>query len=153
MMNLDEFYTWLTSCPSQDWSVMDATTGSVQVNFPIKMLKEMDQSKLRVINAYSTEVWISDAELKEANAKALEIFDEFYINTGHGEETWTEIQVGDKFFDINCWDEGIGLGDEYRSGPVHCCVYKLLEKDGGYRYCEGDHYLRLFTVDASMGDE
>ena len=132
---------------------MDADTCSVEIRFPIKMINEMDKSKLRVLNSCSTELWITDEELKEANEKALVVFDEFYVNTGHGEETWTEIQVGDKFFDINCWDEGIGLGDESREGPVHCSVYKLLEKDGGYRYCEGDNYLRLFTVDKTLGEE
>jgi hypothetical protein len=117
------------------------------------MINEMDKSKLRVLNSCSTELWITDEELKEANEKALVVFDEFYVNTGHGEETWTEIQVGDKFFDINCWDEGIGYGYPSREGAVHCSVYKLLEKDGGYRYCEGDKYLRLFTVDKTLGEE
>ena len=153
MMTDKEFFDWLETCPSKDWHVMDADTCSVEIRFPIKMLKDKDKSKLRVLNSCSTELWITDEELKEANKQALEIFDEFYDNIGHGEETWTEIQVGDKFFDINCWDEGIGLGDESREGAVHCSIYKLLEKDGGYRYCEGDKYLRLFTVDKTLGDE
>jgi len=125
----------------------------VEIRFPIKMLNEMDKSKLRVLNSCSTELWITDEEVKEANEKALVVFDEFYVNTGHGEETWTEIQVGDKFFDINCWDEGIGEGYEDREGAVHCTVYPTIELDNGYRYNEGDKYLRLFTVDKTLGEE
>lgn len=152
MMNLDEFYTWMTSCPSQDWEVTNAKDGEVYIKFPIKMSKNTDK-EIRILNESSPEPWISDAELKEANEKALDIFDQFYDNIGDGEETWTEIQVGDKFFDINCWDEGIGEGYEERTGAVHCSIYELVEKEGGYRYCEGDRYLRLFTVDASIGEE
>jgi hypothetical protein len=132
---------------------MDADTCSVEIRFPIKMINEMDKSKLRVLNSCSTELWITDEELKEANEKALVVFDEFYDNIGHGEETWTEIQVGDKFFDINCWDEGIGEGYEDREGAVHCSIYPTIELDNGYRYCEGDKYLRLFTVDKTLGEE
>ena len=153
MMTDKEFFDWLETCPSKDWHVMDAKLGEVYIKFPIKMLKDKDKSKLRVLNSCSTELWITDEELKEANKQALEIFDEFYDNIGHGEETWTEIQVGDKFFDINCWDEGIGYDYPSREGAVHCSIYKLLEKDGGYRYCEGDKYLRLFTVDKTLGEE
>ena len=148
-----EFFDWLDTCPSKDWYVMDADTCSVEIRFPIKMINEMDKSKLRVLNSCSTELWITDEELKEANEKALVVFDEFYVNTGHGEETWTEIQVGDKFFDINCWDEGIGEGYEDREGAVHCTVYPTIELDNGYRYNEGDKYLRLFTVDKTLGEE
>ena len=148
-----EFFDWMDSCPSNDWEVMDATLGIVYIKFPLKAEKGFDKSKLRIHKAHGTEEWLSDAELKEANKQALEIFDEFYVNTGHGEETWTEIQVGDKFFDINCWDEGIGEGYEDREGAVHCTVYPTVELDNGYRYCEGDKYLRLFTVDKTLGEE
>jgi hypothetical protein len=152
-MTADEFFKWMASCPSNDWEVMDATLGVVYMKFPLKAEKSIDKSNLRVIEDHGTQDWITDEELKEANKKALAIFDEFYDNIGDGEETWTEIQVGDKFFDVNCWDEGIGYDLPSREGAVHCSIYKLVEEDGGYRYCEGDKYLRLFTVDKTLGEE
>jgi len=36
---------------------------------------------------------------------------------------------------------------------VHCTVYPTIELDNGYRYNEGDKYLRLFTVDKTLGEE
>lgn len=97
--------------------------------------------------------WITDEELKEANKQALAIFDEFYDNIGDGEETWTEIQVGDKFFDINCWDEGIGYDLPSREGAVHCSIYPTVDLDNGYRETDSALCLRLFTVDKTLGEE
>ena len=47
------------------------------------------------------------------------------------------------------------LGYDYpsREGAVHCSIYPTIELDNGYRYCEGDKYLRLFTVDKTLGEE
>lgn len=152
-MNDKEFFDWLKTCPTEDWSVIDATTSEVKIKFPVKMFKEMDKSLLRVHNSTSSELWITDSEIREATEQAVDIFDEFFLNTSHGEETWTEIQIGDKFFDLNCWDEGMGDGYEDRKGAVHCTIYPTKELENGYRYNEGDIYLRLFTVDESMGED
>lgn len=152
-MNDIEFFDWLKTCPSDDWTVIDATTSSVKIKFPIKLFKELDKSLLLVHNVTSSQLWITDSELKEANEKALEIFDNFYLNEGDGEEIWEEIEVNGKFYDINCWDEGIGEGYNDREGAVHCTIYPLDEDEKGYRFNDGQRYIRLFTVDKSLGEE
>jgi len=152
-MTADEFFKWMDSCPSNDWEVMDATLGVVYMKFPLKAEKISDKRSLRVLEDHGTQEWISDAELKEANEKALAIFDEFYDSIGDGEETWTEIQVGDKFFDINCWDEGIGYDLPSREGAVHCSICPTVDLDNGYRETDSALCLRLFTVDKTLGEE
>jgi hypothetical protein len=148
-----EFFDWLKTCPSSDWSVIDATTTSVKVKFPIKLFKELDKSLLLVHNVTSSQLWITDSELEEANKKALEIFDGFYLNEGDGEEIWEEIEVNNKFYDINCWDEGISQGCNAREGAVHCTIYPLEEDAEGYRFNDGCRCIRLFTVDKSIGED
>lgn len=148
-----ELFDWLKTCPSDDWTVIDADTTSVKIKFPIKLFKEIDKSLLLVHNATSSQLWITDSELKEANEKALEIFDNFYLNEGDGEEIWQEIEVNNKFYDINCWDEGIGEGIPDREGAVHCTIYPLEEDAKGYRFNDGQRCIRLFTVDKSLGEE
>ena len=101
--------------------------------------------------------WITDAELKEANEKAMEIFDNFYSEEeesgGIGsleEEIWTEIVVNNKYFDVNCWDEGIEDGYINREGAVHCILHRVVEDEAGVRSTDDDSYIRLFTCDRNL---
>lgn len=99
-----------------------------------------------------TSEWITDAELKEANEKAMKIFDSFYSETVEAEEIWTEIIVNNKYFDVNCWDEGIDEGYRNREGAVHCVLHRVVENGAGVRYCDGDTYIKLFTCDRNLGE-
>ena len=96
--------------------------------------------------------WITDAELKEANEKAMKIFDIFYSEAVEAEEIWTEIIVNNKYFDVNCWDEGIEDGYENREGAVHCILHRVVEDEAGVRSCDGDTYIKLFTCDKNLGE-
>ena len=96
--------------------------------------------------------WITDAELKEANEKAMKIFDSFYSEAVEAEEIWTEIIVNNKYFDVNCWDEGIDMGYRNREGAVHCALHRVVEDEGGVRSCDGDTYIKLFTCDKNLGE-
>lgn len=99
-----------------------------------------------------TSEWITDAELKEANEKAMKIFDIFYSETVEAEEIWTEIIVNNKYFDVNCWDEGIDDGYRNREGAVHCILHRVVEDETGVRSCDGETYIKLFTCDRNLGE-
>tara|TARA_R100000935_G_scaffold22863_2_gene41976 strand:+ start:42 stop:338 length:297 start_codon:yes stop_codon:yes gene_type:complete len=94
--------------------------------------------------------WITDAELKEANEKALKIFDNFYYKAVTAEEIWTEITVNNKFFDVNCWDEGIDHGYENREGAVHCILHRVAVDEFGVRSCDGETFYKLLTIDKNI---
>ena len=95
--------------------------------------------------------WITDAELKEANEKAMKIFDIFYSAGEEGyEESWTEVIVNNKYFDVNCWDEGIEDGYINREGAVHCILHRVVEDEAGVRSTDDDSYIRLFTCDRNL---
>ncbi len=96
--------------------------------------------------------WLTEAEYKEAYKKAQAICAEFYADTDEGEETWSEIEIGDKVFDLNCWEEDDPQYDwedfDTRQNPVHCTLYPVYWDDGGegYRVTDWDNALTLFTI-------
>ena len=104
--------------------------------------------------------WVTEDHYKQACIEAKEIFDDFYADKSEGEETWTEIQIGDKSYDVNCWDENIDAcwdeNDEElydkRVGPVHCILHATYEtQNGEWRETDGDLFIRLFSQ-LSNGD-
>ena len=53
--------------------------------------------------------WINKQELETAKSMAFEIYKDFRSDCDctEGEQTWTEIEINGKFFDIECFDDDI----------------------------------------------
>lgn len=91
--------------------------------------------------------WITSAELRSVYKQAEFIADDFWANKFmEGEETWNEVWVVDKAFDINCYEEDYDGRVEERNSPVHVSVYPTYETDRGYRETNGELYFRLFSI-------
>ena len=89
--------------------------------------------------------WISRQELKIAKDMAIEIFKDFNKSNGYadGEQTWTEIEINGKFFDIDCFDDYM---DKPRTNTV-CAIYPVYPTEcGKYRETDCDNWLRLFAL-------
>lgn len=86
--------------------------------------------------------WITSEELDEVTKVARSIFQGFIRGPDmYGEEIWEEIQVGDRFFDINCWDEQGGD----RSGSCICSLYPTkITKNGQWRETDTSDSITLF---------
>ena len=98
----------------------------------------------------TNENWITKDELKEVKVQAKEIWEDFCadLHAREGEQTYTEIQVNTKYFDIECYDEACD-----RTGntmEMYCNVYPVTP--AGYqlhgmewREMDGTRWIRLFT--------
>ena len=96
--------------------------------------------------------WITKQELKTAKDMAIEIFKDFNKGYCHqeGEQTWTEIEINGKFFDVECFDDDM---DKERT-DTYCAIYPVYPTEcGKYRETDCDNWLRLFTLkeDCLMG--
>lgn len=79
--------------------------------------------------------WITKDELTVAYKKALKIFNDFC--KGDDEQQWTEIEINNKYFDIDCYQEV----DE-----AFCSIYPTYcTKGGQWRETDFNRYIRLFT--------
>ncbi len=89
--------------------------------------------------------WITKQELKTAKDMSIEIFKDFNRAYCHqeGEQTWTEIQINGKFFDVECFDD-------YMHKPrtdTYCAIYPVYPtKCGKYMETDGTNWVRLFTL-------
>lgn len=88
--------------------------------------------------------WITKQELETAKDMAIEIFKDF--NKGYcyqeGEQTWTEIEISGKFFDIECFDDDMNKPRTETS----CAVYPVYPTEcGTWRQTDGTNWIRLFT--------
>ena len=82
--------------------------------------------------------WITESQISIAKQKAKEILKDFCSATD-GEQSWTEIEIDGKFFDIECYQEN----EKY---DVICSVYPVYTtKCGGWRQTDGENWIRLFT--------
>ena len=82
--------------------------------------------------------WITESQINIAKQKAKEISKDFCWATD-GEQSWTEIEIDSKFFDIECYQE-----DE--EADVVCNVYPTYPtKCGAWRETDGENWIRLFT--------
>lgn len=93
--------------------------------------------------------WITEDEYKEAHKQALAICTDFFNDTNEGEQLWTEIEVSNKFFDIECYEEDAPEYDwddfDKRQNPVHCNLYGV-SRHNEYRVTDWDKSIRLFTM-------
>lgn len=91
--------------------------------------------------------WITDDEYKEAYKQAEQIADNFMVNKFmEGEEITDEIWVGNKAFDVTCYEEEFDDSKDKRTSPVHVTLYATKETDDGYRYTDDWNSIDLFTV-------
>lgn len=82
--------------------------------------------------------WITESQVNIAKQKAKKISKDFCWATD-GEQSWTEIEIDSKFFDIECYQE-----DE--KADVVCNVYPTYPtKCGTWRETDGENWIRLFT--------
>ena len=81
--------------------------------------------------------WITESQISLAKQKAKEILKNFCPATD-GEQSWTEIQIEGKFFDIECYQE--------EDNDVVCSVYPVYTtKCGRWRETDSENWIRLFT--------
>ena len=91
--------------------------------------------------------WITDDEYKEAYKQAEQIADNFMVNKFmEGEEITDEIWVGNKAFDVTCYEEEFDDSKDKRTSPVHVTLYATKETDDGCRYTDDWNSIDLFTV-------
>jgi len=96
--------------------------------------------------------WLTEEEYQEAYKQAQVIIAEFYADIDEGEQLWTEIQIGDRFFDIDCWecDENDYNFSDFgtRQNPVHATLYPVIwDDEEGYRVTDWDRCIRLLTIE------
>ena len=88
--------------------------------------------------------WITNQELKRAKVMAGKIYKDFCNSYDYqeGEQTWTEIDINGKFFDIECFDDDM---DKPRT-DTYCSIYPVYPTEcGKYRETDGTNWIRLFT--------
>ena len=82
--------------------------------------------------------WITESQINIAKQKAKEILKDFCWETD-GEQSWTEIEIDGKFFDIECYQEE-------EQDDVVCNVYPVYPtKCGTWRETDGTKWVRLCT--------
>ena len=82
--------------------------------------------------------WITKSQLEVAYEKGLKLLNAFCFATD-GEQSWTEIEIDGKFFDIECYQEE-------EQDDVVCNVYPTYPTKGGkYRATDGTKWVRLCT--------
>ena len=89
--------------------------------------------------------FITKDEMIEIVPKALDYFKDFVLHEGY-EEEYFEIEVGDKFYDLNLWDEEGGD----RSGRCSASLYPTFETiredtGGAWRETDGSQCVTLFS--------
>jgi len=122
-------------------------------NSPSMKMRRKRMSKIDFINRNlgrfiedDDDDWITGDELKQVKVQAKEIWEDFCSHTYEQaeEETWTEVEVNGKFFDIQCDDEWLD-----RTGSkeeMYCNVYPVLStKNTKLRDTDGTRSVRLFT--------
>ena len=93
--------------------------------------------------------WITEEQLKQVTVVAKEIYQDFLADK-NGEQSWDEVEIDGKFFDIECWDES---GEQRKE--TSCSVYPTqptIRLDGGgfgesnaeWRETDSDKWIRLF---------
>lgn len=88
--------------------------------------------------------WITKFQLTIAYEKAFEILNDFCRETD-GEQSWTEVEIDGKFFDIECYQE-----EEH--DDVKCNIYPTYPtKDGKWRATDGTKWVRLLTKEKANG--
>jgi hypothetical protein len=88
--------------------------------------------------------WITKQELETAKTMASEIFQDFnrVYCYQEGEQTWTEIDINGKFFDVECFDDDM---DKPRT-DTYCSIYPVYPTEcGTWRETDGSKWIRLFT--------
>ena len=94
--------------------------------------------------------WITGDELQQVKVQAKKIWEDFCadLDAREGEQTWTEIEVSKKYFDIECYDE-----ECTRTGnamEMYCNVYPVMPTEYElhgmqWRETDGTRWIRLFT--------
>ena len=89
--------------------------------------------------------WITEDELNQARVEAKEIWENFCndLEACDGEQSWTEIKINDKFFDVECYDEECdrtGIKQE-----MYCNIYPAIPTENGWRETDGTRWVRLFS--------
>jgi hypothetical protein len=88
--------------------------------------------------------WITEQELETAKTMASKIFQDFnrVYCYQEGEQTWTEIDINGKFFDVECFDDDM---DKPRT-DTYCSIYPVYPTEcGTWRETDGSKWIRLFT--------
>ena len=98
----------------------------------------------------TNDTWITEDDLKQVKVQAKEIWEDFCadLDAREGEQTYTEIQVNKKHFDIECYDEACD-----RTGntmEMYCNVYPVMPTEYElhgmqWRETDGTRWIRLFT--------
>tara|TARA_R100001509_G_C4829973_1_gene202948 strand:- start:637 stop:966 length:330 start_codon:yes stop_codon:yes gene_type:complete len=89
--------------------------------------------------------WITEDEINQAKVEAKEIWENFCndLEACDGEQSWTEIKINDKFFDIECYDpecDRTGLKQE-----MYCNLYPAIPTVNGWRETDGTRGIKLFS--------
>ena len=101
--------------------------------------------------------FISRSDALEIIPKALVEFEAFVMGCGY-EEEWIELEVGDKFFDLNVWDESGGD----REGECRATLYatypttrndNLEAEDMAWRETDTSKDWGLFEADVYSKEE
>lgn len=91
--------------------------------------------------------WITEDEYKKAYKQAEQVADNFMANKFmEGAEYTDEIWVGDKAFDVTCYEEDFDDTTDERTSPVHVTLYATKETDDGFRYTDDWAFIDLFTL-------
>jgi len=87
--------------------------------------------------------WITKQELKIAKVMASKIYKDFCNSYDYqeGEQTWTEIEINGKFFDVECFDDDM---DKPRT-ETYCSIYPIYRTECGTWETDGGNWIRLFT--------
>ena len=86
----------------------------------------------------SNNSWITKSQLEVAYAEGLKILN-YFDRAFDGEQSWTEIEIDGKFFDIECYQEE-------EQDDVVCNIYPTYPTNcGTWRETDGTKWVRLFT--------
>ena len=97
--------------------------------------------------------WITEQELETAKGMASEIFAKFCKDKQGCESDWVEIEVGGKFFDVECHDETGADTGNYRKGTMYCAIYPVYPTEyGTWTETDGSKWIRLFTNKEQTND-
>jgi hypothetical protein len=85
---------------------------------------------------------ITQSQLNKARLEAKKIYKDFLKDLNQGEQSWNEIEINEKYFDIECFDDDMGKPRT----DTYCSIYATYPTQcGTWRETDGTKFIRLFT--------